>query len=328
MSFADVTTYGFNAEWFAPQAGMTNKYELTLYVPKSGDPLQVSIYDIKARRTFLKRTPQPDLRMEDFQLGGTVTIYSRQMKLISYLDERTRSTLEVDRDSFSALTSPQAFERLGSILSTIEGVGLVVSRLRLVSDGGPVVAMQVVGKGAAARWESAMGSLPDGAVSKIPDEEAAAYFDDKGTYPCTAVFDNCTLGVVRPHAVKAGCCGEIIKSITEAGFEISAMKMIHLTKGQATEALEVYKGVLPYYAAMVEEMCVAPCLALELRKAGRVVEDFRTLCGPLDVEMAKHLRPTSLRARFGKDSVKNAVHATDLEGDAEMEVRYWFELLD
>jgi len=67
---------------------------------------------------------------------------------------------------------------------------------------------------------------------------------------------------------------------------------------------------------------------MELRKAGQVVEDFRTLCGPLDVDMAKHLRANSLRARFGKDNVQNALHATDLEDDAELEVRYIFELLD
>jgi nucleoside-diphosphate kinase len=329
MSFADVTTYCFNAEWFSPQAEMTNKYELTLFVPKkAGQPVEVAIFDIKARRIFLKRTPQPDLRLEDFHLGGTVTIHARQMKLTSYLDERTRNAIEGTRESFSALTAPQAFPRLGSILSAIEGAGLVVTKLRLVNDGGPVVALQVVGKGAAAKWESAAGSLSEGDLSRVPDDEAAQYFDDKSRFPCTAVFESCTLGVVRPHAVKAGCCGEIVAAIVGAGFEISAMKMVHLSRAHATEAFEVYKGVLPHYAAIVEEMSGAPCLVMELRKAGRVVEDFRTLCGPLDVEMANHLRPQSLRARFGKDLVQNAVHATDLEGDAEMEVRYFFELLD
>jgi len=329
MSFADVATYGFNAEWFSPQAEMTNKYELTLFVAKkAGQPVEVSIFDIKSRRPFLKRTPQPDLRMEDFHLGGTVTIHARQMKLTSFLDERTRNAIEGTRYNISAVTAPQAFPRLGAILSAIEGAGLVVTKLRLVNDGGPVVALQVVGKGAAAKWESVASSLPEGDLSTVPDEELAEYFDGKGRFPCTAVFENCTLGVVRPHAVKAGCCGEIVSAIAGAGFEISAMKMVHLTRNHATEAFEVYQGVLPHYAAIVEEMSGAPCLAMELRKAGRVVEDFRTLCGPLDVEMASHLRPQSLRARFGKDLVRNAVHSTDLEGDAEMEVRYFFELLD
>lgn len=329
MSFADVTAYGFSAEWYSPQSDMTSKFELTLFVPKrSTDPVEVSIFDVRAKRSFLKRSPQPDLRVGDFYLGGTVTIFSRQMKLTGYLDEHTRSALETSRDSFSLLTSPEAFPRLGSVLSALEGAGLAVSRLRLVNDNGPVVVAQVTGKGAASKWESVAGELPAGVATNISDAEAAAYFDDRGRFPSTAVFDNCTLGLVRPHALKAGCCGEIITAIMEAGFEVSALKIVHLSKTQASEAFEVYKGVLPTYAAMVDEMSAAPCLAMELRRAGRVVEDFRTLCGPLDVEMANHLRPNSLRARFGKDNVKNAVHATDLEGDAEMEVRYFFELLN
>ena len=37
--------------------------------------------------------------------------------------------------------------------------------------------------------------------------------------------------------------------------------------------------------------------------------------GPHEVEIAKHIRPQTLRAKFGKDKVKNAVHCTDLPED-------------
>jgi nucleoside-diphosphate kinase len=329
MSFADVTTYGFTAEWYSPQSQLTNKYELTLYVPKkSGEAVEVSIFDLGSKRLFLKRSPQPDLRVEDFFIGGTVTIFSRQMRLSGYLDEHTRSSLGVARDCLCLLTAPEVFSHLGSLLTSVSGAGLAVTRLRLVNDNGPRVALQVTGQQAETKWNELANSLPEGCASKISDAQAQEYLDAKGRFPCTAVFDNCTLGVVRPHAVKAGSCGEIITAIMEANFEISALRMVHLSRTQAAEAFEVYKGVLPHYSAMVDEMSAAPCLAMEIRKGGRVVEDFRSLCGPLEVEMANHLRPKTLRARFGKDSVQNAVHATDLEGDAEMEVRYFFELLD
>ena len=59
-----------------------------------------------------------------------------------------------------------------------------------------------------------------------------------------------------------------------------------------------------------------------------MVEKFRDLCGPLDVEMARHIRPQSLRAKFGISNDKNGVYATDLERDAELEVRYMFEILN
>lgn len=329
MSVADVQTYGFNCEWYSPQSDMVNYYEMTVYVPKkSVDPLEVALFDVRSKRMFLKRTPLPDLRVEDLFIGSIITVFARQMKLNSYVDEHTRNSLEAVRNCLSLLTTPEAFSKVGAIISSIEGAGLAISKLRLVNNGGPAVALQVVGQGAERKWNEASALMPAGSANIVSDSEAGMYFDDKGRYPCTAVFDNCTLAIVRPHAVKAGSCGAIISTVMEAGFEVSAMKMVHLSRAQAAEALEVYKGVLPYHAAMVDEMSTAPCLAMELRKAGKVVEDFRTVCGPLDVEMAKHLRPNSLRARFGKDNVQNAVHATDLEDDAEMEVRYMFELLD
>ena len=37
-------------------------------------------------------------------------------------------------------------------------------------------------------------------------------------------------------------------------------------------------------------------------------------------EIARHLRPKTLRARFGIDKIKNAVHCTDLPDDGPLEV--------
>lgn len=37
-------------------------------------------------------------------------------------------------------------------------------------------------------------------------------------------------------------------------------------------------------------------------------------------EIARHLRPTTLRALYGRDKVKNAIHCTDLPEDGVLEV--------
>lgn len=42
---------------------------------------------------------------------------------------------------------------------------------------------------------------------------------------------------------------------------------------------------------------------------------------PFLQEIARHLRPRTLRAKFGINKVQNAVHCTDLPEDASLEVK-------
>jgi len=79
---------------------------------------------------------------------------------------------------------------------------------------------------------------------------------------------------------------------------------------------------------MVEHFTSGPCLALELRGAPEtVVPSFRELCGPADPDIARHIRPDTLRAAFGKNKVKNAVHCTDLPEDGVLESEFFFSIL-
>jgi len=64
---------------------------------------------------------------------------------------------------------------------------------------------------------------------------------------------------------------------------------------------------------------------MEIRQEN-VVETFRSLSGPMDPEIAKSLRPNTLRARFGVDRVRNAVHCTDLPEDGVLESQYFFQI--
>ncbi|CAL1593270.1 unnamed protein product [Knipowitschia caucasica] len=145
--------------------------------------------------------------------------------------------------------------------------------------------------------------------------------------PNTAVLTDSTCCIVKPHAISEGLAGKILNSITLAGFEISALEMFSVERANAEEFLEVYKGVVPEYPNMVTELCSGPCLVLEIHGTDAPTA-FRQLCGPLDPEIARHLRPTTLRALYGKNKVKNAVHCTDLPEDAALELQYFFKILD
>lgn len=142
----------------------------------------------------------------------------------------------------------------------------------------------------------------------------------------SAINNNCTLAIIKPHIIKEGNAGLVIDQILQAGFEISAMEMFHLTREQIEEFYDVYKGVLPEYLPLIQHMCCGPTIALEVRQQN-VVQSFRDFCGPHDPEIAKHLRPNTLRAKFGHDRVRNVLHCTDLPEDGVLECEYLFNRL-
>jgi nucleoside-diphosphate kinase len=142
----------------------------------------------------------------------------------------------------------------------------------------------------------------------------------------TATLDSCTCCIVKPHVVKTRQLGKIIDAIISQGYEISAVQMLQFTQVQAKEFFEVYDGVLPTYHDHVVQLASGPCVALEIR-AEEAVKTFRVTAGPWDVQMAKELRPGTLRATFGVDDVRSAVHCTDLAVDGATECEYCFKLM-
>lgn len=139
-------------------------------------------------------------------------------------------------------------------------------------------------------------------------------------------LSNCSCLIIKPHTILEGNAGKIIDLVLSQGFEISSMEMFYLDKTTAEEFFEVYKGVLPEYAALIDHVTTGPIIAMEVRQ-DNVVPSLRSLVGPHDPEIAKILRPNTIRALFGQDRVKNAVHCTDLPEDGVLEVQYFFELL-
>ncbi len=162
--------------------------------------------------------------------------------------------------------------------------------------------------------------------SQSATRELDLFFGQKTKLRSSAQLINCTCLVIKPHAISEGNAGKIIDIVLSEGFEISAMEMFYLNKTMAEEFHEVYKGVLPEYSGIVEQTSLGPIIAMEIRQED-AVNKLRNLVGPHDPEIAKQLRPNTIRALFGTDRVKNAVHCTDLVEDGVLEVQYFFELL-
>lgn len=141
----------------------------------------------------------------------------------------------------------------------------------------------------------------------------------------------CTLALIKPHILKSGRVGELLEAIAhEREFTISALFSFHFTIVMAEELFDAYRGIVDDYSKFIENICSGQVLAVAVsgRYEGEdIVSAFRELTGPNNPQIAKALRPQSLRARFGVTAMDNALHCTDLPEDGEMECRYIFETL-
>lgn len=78
------------------------------------------------------------------------------------------------------------------------------------------------------------------------------FFGENSCLRTTAIFNNCSCGVIKPHIVTERRIGKVIDQIIAGGFEISSLEMFNLDKPTAEEFMVVYKGVLPEYSSLVD----------------------------------------------------------------------------
>jgi len=88
--------------------------------------------------------------------------------------------------------------------------------------------------------------------------------------PTTALFNNCTCAVIKPHVVLQKNVGQILDLILQEGFEISALQSFTLDRPTSEEFYEIYKGVVPEFGQMAEHLTTGPCIALEIRQENAV----------------------------------------------------------
>jgi nucleoside-diphosphate kinase len=144
--------------------------------------------------------------------------------------------------------------------------------------------------------------------------------------------DNITCVVVKPHLIQnlqLGCVvSDLQKRLNESqNLSIEGIQQFVMNRQCTQEFLEVYQGVLPGYSDMVNALSNQPCLVLAIKGDANVVNEVRGIVGPHDPQIAKYVRPNSLRALYGKNQVLNGLHVTDLEEDGRLECEYFFEIL-
>ena len=134
---------------------------------------------------------------------------------------------------------------------------------------------------------------------------------------------NLTFGIIKPDAVAAGNSGNIIQRINDAGFKIRAMKALHLTLKQAEGFYAVHRE-RPFFGGLTEFMSSAPCVVMVLEKED-AVKAWRNLMGATDPAKAD---AGTLRKDFGGSMGENAVHGSDSDENAAIEISYFFSQIE
>jgi nucleoside-diphosphate kinase len=117
--------------------------------------------------------------------------------------------------------------------------------------------------------------------------------------------------------------GKIIDAIQLNGFKIAKLKMSRFTEATASIFYGEHKGK-PFYPNLQAFITSDVIVGMEL-VAESAIEKWRGLIGPTNTLVAKQQAPDSLRALFGTDGTKNAVHGSDSVGSVKKEVGFWFE---
>ncbi len=129
-----------------------------------------------------------------------------------------------------------------------------------------------------------------------------------------------TFTMLKPDSIESGNIGNILQMISNAGFEIKAMKLTQLSEDRAKKFYEVHKE-RPFYGELVEYMTSGPIVAAILEK-DNAVEDFRTLIGATDPDEAAD---GTIRKLYAESKGRNAVHGSDSDENAEIEGNFHFE---
>ena len=128
-----------------------------------------------------------------------------------------------------------------------------------------------------------------------------------------------TFGIIKPDAVRAGNTGNIIQRITDNGFKIRAMKLMHMTRPVAEGFYDVHRE-RPFFGELVEFMTSGPSVVIAMEKEN-AVQAWRDLMGPTDSTKAPK---GTIRGDFGTSMGENASHGSDSPENSKIELSYFF----
>ncbi|HEY3380486.1 MAG TPA: nucleoside-diphosphate kinase [Vicinamibacterales bacterium] len=129
-----------------------------------------------------------------------------------------------------------------------------------------------------------------------------------------------TFAIIKPDAVGHRLAGQIVGRIEQGGFQIRAMRLVHLTKKEAEGFYAVHREK-PFFSGLTDFMSSGPAVVMVL-EAPDAIRRWRDLMGATDPAKAAL---GTLRKEFGTSIGSNATHGSDAPETAAYEIGYFFQ---
>ena len=128
-----------------------------------------------------------------------------------------------------------------------------------------------------------------------------------------------TLSIIKPDAVAKNVVGQILARFEGAGLRIAATKKIQLSRADA-EAFYAVHAERPFFGELVEFMISGPVVVTALEGENAMAKN-RELMGATN---PKEAAEGTIRADFAESIDANAVHGSDSQENAEIEINFFF----
>ena len=128
-----------------------------------------------------------------------------------------------------------------------------------------------------------------------------------------------TLSIIKPDAVGKNVIGQIYARFEDAGLQIIAARMTHLSRAEAEGFYAEHKE-RPFFRDLVEFMTSGPVMIQVLEGNDAILKN-RQLMGATN---PKEAEKGTIRADFAESIDANAVHGSDSADSAAKEIAFFF----
>ena len=132
-------------------------------------------------------------------------------------------------------------------------------------------------------------------------------------------MSNRTFTIIKPDSVRKGNFGKILAILELEGFRVLALKKANLSTKQAEGFYAVHRE-RPFFPDLVKYMTSGTVYVAALEKEN-AVPALRMLMGATDPAKADE---GTIRKQFGESIEQNAIHGSDSNENANIEIAFFF----